>query len=365
MPHVLLQAVAKRFGDVEVLRPLDLSIEEHEFIILLGPSGCGKSTTLRIIAGLESPTSGRVFIRDRDVTDVAPRDRDLAMVFQSYALYPHLTVRENLAFGPKVRRLPKKEIDDRIAEAAAILGLEALLDRKPKALSGGQRQRVAMGRAIVRRPSVFLFDEPLSNLDAALRSQMRAEIAALHRRLGATTIYVTHDQVEAMTLGSRLVILNDGVVQQMGDPLEVYAHPENLFVGRFLGAPAMNHVEGVVSPGPRFVAPGLDLKLSPGAARWTGQDVVAAFRPQALSLNDRGPIVGEVELVEMMGSESFVRIRVPNVPDSITARVEGHLTFAPKEMVHFDVHAHAIHLFDRARGVTNHPRLHLGSSCPP
>ncbi|MBK8010106.1 MAG: ABC transporter ATP-binding protein [Deltaproteobacteria bacterium] len=362
MPHVLLQQVAKHFGQVEVLKPLDLSIEAGEFVILLGPSGCGKSTTLRIMAGLESPTSGRVFIRGRDVTDTPPRDRDLAMVFQSYALYPHLTVRENLSFGPKVRRIPRKEIEDRVAEAAAILGLEPLLDRKPKALSGGQRQRVAMGRAIVRRPSVFLFDEPLSNLDAALRSQMRAEIAALHRRLGATTIYVTHDQVEAMTLGSRLVILNHGVVQQMGEPLEVYAHPENLFVGRFLGAPAMNHVDGVVAPGPRFVAPGVILELPPGAERWTNREVIAAFRPHVLSLSERGPIVGEVEIVEMMGNESFVRIRVPGVPQPIIARVEGQACFAPKETVHFEVRPNAIHLFDRAPGAQGHPRLPVGAS---
>jgi multiple sugar transport system ATP-binding protein len=343
MARVVLTGIGKRFGDVEVLRPLDLEIADGEFLVLLGPSGCGKSTTLRIIAGLESPTEGKLSIGDRDVTKLAPKDRDVAMVFQSYALYPHLSVRENLMFGLKVRGTPKAESERAIADAAAMLGIEHLLERKPKELSGGQRQRVAMGRAIVRRPKVFLFDEPLSNLDAALRTQMRAEIAALHRRLGITTVYVTHDQVEAMTLASRIVILHQGVVQQIGKPMEVYAHPANAFVGRFLGAPAMNQIAGEVKQGPIFSCAGLEVKLPRKAAELVGQSVLLGVRPQSLALAGGGPIKGVVEIVEPTGGESFVRVKVGD--HHLMARVEGVPQLEIGADVSFDVDPSSVHLF--------------------
>ena len=342
MAGVVLKGIGKRFGDVEVLKPLDLEIRDGEFLVLLGPSGCGKSTTLRIIAGLEDPTSGTLHIGGRDVTNLPPKDRDIAMVFQSYALYPHLTVRENLAFGLKVRGTPKDEIASSVAEASRMLGLEPLLERKPKALSGGQRQRVAMGRAIVRRPKVFLFDEPLSNLDAALRTQMRAEIAALHHRLGITTIYVTHDQVEAMTLASRIVILHGGIVQQVGAPLDVYANPTNGFVAGFLGSPAMNQIPGRVTDGPRFEAAAFAIPLSSGK-KYVGQRVVLGVRPQALLLKDAGAIQGTLELVEPTGGESFLRVRVGDM--HMTARVEGAPSLKIGSAVSFDVDPSGVHLF--------------------
>src|SRR5688572_14621069 len=343
MASVVLVGIAKRFGDVEVLTPLDLEIEDGEFLVLLGPSGCGKSTTLRIIAGLETPTEGKLVIGDRDVTKLAPKDRDVAMVFQSYALYPHLSVRENLMFGLKVRGTPKAESEKSIADVSAMLGLDQLLDRKPKELSGGQRQRVAMGRAIVRRPKVFLFDEPLSNLDAALRTQMRAEIASLHRRLGITTVYVTHDQVEAMTLASRIVILHQGVVQQIGKPMEVYARPANAFVGRFLGAPAMNQIAGEVKKGPIFACPGFEVPLPSKANEHVGKSVVLGVRPQSLALVGDGPIKGVVEIVEPTGGESFIRMKVGE--HHLTARVEGtpQLDLGSPISLAFD--PSAVHLF--------------------
>jgi len=344
MAGVVLQGIAKRFGDVEVLKPIDLEIADGEFLVLLGPSGCGKSTTLRIIAGLETPSDGKLMVGDRDVTTAAPKDRDIAMVFQSYALYPHLTVRENLAFGLKMRKTPRPEIETRTREAAAMLGLTPLLDRKPKALSGGQRQRVAMGRAIVRRPKVFLFDEPLSNLDAALRTQMRAEIAQLHQRLGITTIYVTHDQIEAMTLATRIVILDKGVVQQKGPPLEVYAKPANGFVGGFLGAPAMNQLPGKIVEGPMFEGPTLQVGLPDRAKPHVGKDVVLGFRPQALRVDGAGPIEGTVEIVEPTGGESYVRVRLSD-DHHVTARVEGVTTMKPGDEARFSIDPETVHVF--------------------
>jgi multiple sugar transport system ATP-binding protein len=348
MASVVLVGIAKRFGDVEVLKPLDLEIEDGEFLVLLGPSGCGKSTTLRIIAGLETPTDGKLVIGDKDVTKLAPKDRDVAMVFQSYALYPHLSVRENLRFGLKVRGTPKAESDRLVAEATAMLGIEHLLDRKPKELSGGQRQRVAMGRAIVRRPKVFLFDEPLSNLDAALRTQMRAEIAALHRRLGITTVYVTHDQVEAMTLATRIVILHQGAVQQIGRPMEVYARPANAFVGRFLGAPAMNQIAGEVKKGPLFACDGFSVPLPGKASELVGKSVVLGVRPQSLALASDGPIKGVVEIVEPTGGESFIRLKVGEA--HLTARVEGTPNLDLGSDVSLAIDSNAVHLFASRSG---------------
>ncbi len=346
MASVEFKGIAKRFDDVEVLKPLDLTIQDGEFLVLLGPSGCGKSTTLRMLAGLETPSEGRILIGDKDVTQLAPKDRDVAMVFQSYALYPHLTVRDNLAFGLKMRRAPKDEIEARVSDAASMLGLEAMLDRKPKALSGGQRQRVAMGRAIVRRPKVFLFDEPLSNLDAALRTQMRAEIAKLHQRLGITTVYVTHDQVEAMTLADRIAILNKGVLQQLGPPLSVYEQPHNAFVARFLGAPQMNLVEGEVLPGPRFKAARFEIELPKEAQAHANQRAFVGIRPQALLLDDGGPIEGAVELVEPMGAESYVRFALAE-DATMTARVEGVPQLPIGVKKRFAVQTSALHLFER------------------
>ena len=246
MASVTLKNVVKQFKSVTAVDNLSIEIQDREFAVLVGPSGCGKTTALRMIAGLESVSSGEIYIGDRLVNDVEPKDRDIAMVFQNYALYPHMNVRENLGFGLKMRKFPKEEIDQRVQEAADILGIHELLDRKPKQLSGGQRQRVAVGRAIVRKPKVFLFDEPLSNLDAKLRVAMRAEISKLHRRLGATIIYVTHDQVEAMTMASRIFIMNKGSLQQSGEPLEVYKHPANRFVAGFIGSPAMNFIDATL-----------------------------------------------------------------------------------------------------------------------
>ncbi|HEY6572186.1 MAG TPA: sn-glycerol-3-phosphate ABC transporter ATP-binding protein UgpC, partial [Candidatus Eisenbacteria bacterium] len=247
MPGVTFRNVSKSFGKTKVLEKIDLEIKNEEFMVLVGPSGCGKSTALRMLAGLEEVSGGEILIGDRVVNDLPPKERDIAMVFQSYALYPHMTVRENLAFGLQIRKTPKDQVERMVAEAARILDIEPLLDRKPKELSGGQRQRVAVGRAIVRKPSVFLFDEPLSNLDAKLRVQMRAEISKLQDALKITTVYVTHDQVEAMTMGHRIAIMNAGILQQVGTPLEVYEQPRNLFVAAFIGTPPMNFAKGAIA----------------------------------------------------------------------------------------------------------------------
>jgi multiple sugar transport system ATP-binding protein len=296
MARILFDGVHKSYGATPVLHRVDLEVADGEFLVLVGPSGCGKSTLLRCIAGLESLSGGRLLIGDRVVNDVAPRDRDVAMVFQSYALYPHMTVRENMAFALELRRMPREEVARRVDDAAALLGLGPLLDRLPRALSGGQRQRVAMGRAIVRTPQVFLFDEPLSNLDAALRSQIRVEIKKLHQRFGTTMVYVTHDQVEALTLADRIAVLNGGHVQQVGSPATLFDEPANRFVAGFIGSPSMSFLE----------------RLLPG--------VVAGVRPHAVRLG-AGPHRGVVEVVETMGFESFVHIDLGG--ESLVARVEG------------------------------------------
>lgn len=304
MSYLKIENVIKSFGTVNVLKDVNLNIKDGEFIVLVGPSGCGKSTLLRVIAGLESASSGSITIDGQLVNDVAPRDRNVAMVFQNYALYPHLSVRDNLAFAMKMRSMPADEIATRTVEVARMLGLEDQLDRLPKQLSGGQRQRVAMGRAIMRKPRLFLFDEPLSNLDAKLRVQMRLEIAQLHKRLSATSIFVTHDQVEAMTMADRIVLLNDGVVQQVGTPKEVYDQPANLFVANFIGSPAMTMVplDGLNPAGPRQA---LGVDLPPGKADKASS---MGLRPEALRIvtGNQGAWHAKVIGIEDLGYQSFV-----------------------------------------------------------
>ena len=321
MAKVTLKNIEKFFGDVHVVRSLDLEAHDGEFMVLVGPSGCGKSTTLRMVAGLETVTEGELCIGDRVVNDLSPRERDIAMVFQSYALYPHMTVYENMAFGLRIRRMDKADIDRRVREAAALLGLSDLLARRPKALSGGQRQRVAMGRAVVREPSVFLFDEPLSNLDAKLRVQMRLEVARLHKRLGVTIIYVTHDQVEAMTLADRIAVMHQGILQQCASPDEVYNRPANTFVATFIGSPAMNLLPVLPNVGDDDVllARGNGLNWRPPeplAGQWAerlgdggGEAWTVGVRPQDFVVVDDASAAHasiHVDVVEPLGSETFV-----------------------------------------------------------
>ena len=348
MPPVSFQHVSKRFGGATVVDDFDLEIADGELLVLVGGSGSGKSTILRMLAGLESVTAGTIRIGERDVTALPPRQRDVAMVFQDYALYPHMTVRENLSLGLRLRRMPRQEIDRRVGWAAATLALEPLLGRKPKQLSGGQQQRVAMGRAMVREPAVFLFDEPLSNLDAALRAQMRIEIGSLQRRLKTTAVYVTHDQVEAMTLGDRIVVLADTRIQQVGRPIEIYRAPVNRFVAGFIGTPPMNFLEGRLHDdggGPVFVADGARVKLLRARiAAGSSQPVTLGVRPEDLRLDSAKPgagedstdaLAGRVVLVERLGGTSHVHFDagqhrliasvthdpVPNVGDAVTVQV--------------------------------------------
>jgi multiple sugar transport system ATP-binding protein len=318
MATVTFDHVFKRFpGDVVAVNDLNLKVADGEFLVLVGPSGCGKTTARRCIAGLETISDGKLSIGDQVVHDVAPKDRDIAMVFQSYALYPHMSVYDNMAFGLKLRKMGKTEIDARVREAAGILGLERYLDRKPKALSGGQRQRVALGRAIVREPKVFLMDEPLSNLDAKLRVQTRAEIARIHRRLGTTIVYVTHDQVEAMTMGDRIAVMKDGLLQQVGTPEELYLHPANLFVAGFIGSPAMNFVTVTTAGGEVMMGKSrLGLGGEPAkvvAAQSPGADLTIGFRPEHLSLangaSDAFRFPAVVDVVEYLGNEELIHAR--------------------------------------------------------
>ncbi len=321
MAKVILKHVSKIYDNgVRAVDDFNLDIDDGEFIVIVGPSGCGKTTTLRMIAGLEDISEGELWIDNVLVNNIPPKDRDIAMVFQNYALYPHMSVYKNMAFGLKLRKVPQEEIDKRVREAAEILGLQALLDRKPKQLSGGQRQRVALGRAIVRKPKVFLFDEPLSNLDAKLRVQMRAEISKLHARLGVTTVYVTHDQVEAMTLGSRIVVMKDGKIQQVGTPLEVYSSPVNKFVAGFIGSPPMNFLEVIVeqSGDNYYLNEGSFRILLPkgrfkNISEYVGRKVIMGIRPEFLY--DRGSYTGtvnenvisaNVEITEILGAEQYV-----------------------------------------------------------
>jgi multiple sugar transport system ATP-binding protein len=317
MAKVVLENVSKNFGSVEAVKNFNLTVEDKEFAILVGPSGCGKSTALRMIAGLEEPTSGIIHIGDRTVNDLPPRDRDIAMVFQEYALYPHMSVYKNMAFGLKLRKFPRNEIDQRVKETSEMLGIQTLLNRKPKQLSGGQRQRVAVGRAIVRKPAVFLFDEPLSNLDAKLRVQMRAELSKLHDRLQTTMIYVTHDQVEAMTMGTKIVVMKDGVIQQVGAPLEVYNSPVNQFVAGFIGSPVMNFFPArLASKDGRFYVDTeafqlpIPAKKVPYYHSLVGSEVIFGIRPNDIYDNRFAPerlkgstIKAVVDVIEPLGSE--------------------------------------------------------------
>jgi multiple sugar transport system ATP-binding protein len=333
---------------------IDLTIEEGEFLVLVGPSGCGKSTTLRMVAGLEEVTEGTIRIGDRVVNEVPARDRDIAMVFQNYALYPHMTVYDNLAFALKLRKTPPAQLDAMVRDAAGLLDIGGLLDRKPRQLSGGQRQRVALGRAIVRQPKVFLFDEPLSNLDAKLRTQTRRELAALRRRLGTTTIYVTHDQVEAMTLGDRIVVMHEGRVQQAGGPLEVYDRPANLFVAGFLGSPAMNLLRGTITRDgtPQFRSDAglvFDLPAGEGPAVDAGAAVVLGVRPEAIVPGEGSPTFDAlIEEVEPLGHEALITVSAAGA--SITLRVAVGVGFHPGQPLRCSVVPSALHWFDATSG---------------
>jgi len=330
---------------------LDLEIADGEFLVLVGPSGCGKSTTLRMLAGLEPVDTGYVHIGETDVTMLPPRDRDIAMVFQSYALYPHMTVAENIGFHLKIKRIPKPEIDQRVREAARLLDLDDYLDRKPAKLSGGQRQRVAMGRAIVREPQVFLMDEPLSNLDAKLRVQTRTQIAALQRRLGVTTVYVTHDQVEAMTMGDRVAVLRDGVLQQCATPRELFTRPANTFVAGFIGSPAMNMLQ-CTATADGLTYGSMTLPLSPAQrGGLTSDRVTIGVRPESLKMSDEG-LEATILAVEELGSDSFVYCTpIGNEDISLVARTDGLNMSQPGTKVHLMPDVAAMHVFDAASGV--------------
>ena len=353
MASIALDRIDKRYPNGYVAaRELSLEITDGELLVLVGPSGSGKSTVLRLIAGLERPTGGRVLIDGRDVTALRPQERDIAMVFQSYALYPHMTVRENMAFGLRIRRQSPADIERRVATVGDSLGLAHLLDRKPAQLSGGQRQRVALGRAIVREPKAFLFDEPLSNLDAQLRVDTRAELARLHRRLGATMVYVTHDQVEAMTLGTRVAVLKDGILQQVAPPMELYRRPQNQFVAGFIGSPAMNFVRGAVrrdGAATTFAAPGLVVPLADGMP--PSGDVVLGVRPQDIAVERAldGAPRAVVSLVEPLGSEQIVHLTVDG-GGNLVAVVGSEAAPRIEEVVSIRVPLRATHLFDPVSG---------------
>jgi len=344
---VTIDDVRKSYGTVEVLHGVNIAIDEGEFVVLVGPSGCGKSTLLRMLAGLEHITSGRILIGDRVVNDLPPKDRDIAMVFQNYALYPHLTVAENMGFSLKLAGEKRAAIAEKVRPAAEILGLAHLLDRYPRMLSGGQRQRVAMGRAIVRNPQVFLFDEPLSNLDAKLRVSMRTEIKNLHQRLKTTTVYVTHDQIEAMTMADKIVVMHDGIVEQIGAPLDLYDRPANLFVAGFIGSPAMNFIRGTLGDGGWFVAAdGTRLPLADTGRARAGQPLVYGVRPEAMALGGDIPLT--VEVTEPTGSETHVVGRMGGVP--ITGVFRDRVTARPGEALGIRIDGGAVHLFDAEGG---------------
>jgi multiple sugar transport system ATP-binding protein len=349
MASVSFRNLSKSYGTFPIVKGIDLEIGDREFVVLVGPSGCGKSTTLRMVAGLESITAGEIRIGDTVVNDKAPRERDIAMVFQDYALYPHKTVRENMAFSLRVRGVGKPEIERRIADAAEMLGIGHLLDRKPSALSGGQRQRVAMGRAIVRRPKVFLFDEPLSNLDAKLRGQVRAEINRLHQAIGTTIIYVTHDQVEAMTLADRIVIMRGGVIEQVGTPDEVYNRPASVFVGGFIGAPAMNFLKARVESGAVRLEGGSAIALNgraAGAGGLEGRELLVGVRPEHFAPGDGGAgrISGQVQVVEPLGPDTLVHFQVGEA--TVTARMPPEVRPAPGEEIVVSIDPARLFLFD-------------------
>ena len=372
MASLSLKNIYKKYaGGVIAVSDFNLEIKDQEFIILVGPSGCGKSTTLRMIAGLEEISSGELYIGDRLVNDVAPKDRDIAMVFQNYALYPHMTVYDNMAFGLKLRKTPKDEIKRRVEEAARILDIAHLLDRKPKALSGGQRQRVALGRAIVREPKVFLLDEPLSNLDAKLRAQMRTEISKLHQKLGTTFIYVTHDQTEAMTMGDRIVVMKDGLIQQVDSPNNLYLYPCNMFVAGFIGSPQMNFVDAVIGKnGDQYYAEfgsedtktrkGIKYQIPLPASKnkdnvleqYVGKEVIMGVRPEDIHDEERFMeqfadcrVKAKVEVTELMGAEIFLYVNVEG--SNLTARVDPTSTARPGDEIDMVIDNSKIHLFDK------------------
>ena len=356
MATVTFDHVTKKYGDVVAVRDLSLEIHDGEFMVLVGPSGCGKTTSLRMIAGLEEISDGTLRIGERVVNDVAAKDRDIAMVFQSYALYPHMTVRDNMAFGLKLRKLPKEDIEKRVTAAAATLGLENLLNRKPKELSGGQRQRVALGRAIVREPAVFLMDEPLSNLDAKLRVQTRAEIARIHQRLQTTVVYVTHDQVEAMTMGSRIAVMSAGDLLQVGTPQELYDHPRNRFVAGFIGSPSMNFASLTVD-GDRMKGSGFDFPIIPSlkaaVAGASSKNIDAGFRPEHLELGGSGeglPIRAKADVVEYLGNEELLHLTVAGHDADVLAVVAASHNVRAGDILDLQVPADKVHLFDAETG---------------
>ncbi len=346
MASITLKDLVKAYGPTEVLHNIDGHIEDGEFVVIVGPSGCGKSTLLRMVAGLETVTRGEISIGESVVNDLEPADRDIAMVFQNYALYPHMTVRENMAYGLKIRKMPKEEVAARVEEAADILEIRPYLDRKPRQLSGGQRQRVAMGRAIVRKPQVFLFDEPLSNLDAKLRVQMRLEIRKLQQRLAVTSIYVTHDQVEAMTLGDRLMVLNAGYVEQFGTPIELYDRPQTVFVAGFIGSPAMNFLQAAAESGTLTLTNGAQVQGGAGAS---GQ-VTLGIRPEHLSRDEAGPIHVRVAMLEHLGANTLVHGLLEGTETDVVASLPGHVTAQTGEVLCFSAKEERLHLFDPKSG---------------
>jgi multiple sugar transport system ATP-binding protein len=355
MAKVLLKDLNKKYDDTHAVKNVNLEIRDREFVVLVGPSGCGKTTTLRMVAGLEEITSGEISIDGRVVNDLPPMDRDIAMVFQNYALYPHMSVYDNMAFGLKMRKFGRDEIQKRVREAAEILGIQPLLARRPRQLSGGQRQRVALGRAIVRHPRVFLFDEPLSNLDAKLRVQMRVELKRLHERLETTAIYVTHDQIEAMTLGDRVVVMKDGLVQQVGEPLELYGRPANRFVAGFIGSPAMNFVEVSISGAGTDLwaeAHGLRLQVPPRVAQRVAghpeKRLTLGIRPEAVRIAngaaDDYSFATAVDVVEPLGNEILLNFRAGGVP--MVARVDPGVRVKAHENIRFSLDPEQLHFFD-------------------
>ncbi|HJT61433.1 MAG TPA: sn-glycerol-3-phosphate ABC transporter ATP-binding protein UgpC [Burkholderiales bacterium] len=356
MAKVLIKDLNKKYDETHAVKDVNLQIRDREFVVLVGPSGCGKTTTLRMVAGLEEITSGEISIDGRVVNDLPPMDRDIAMVFQNYALYPHMSVYDNMAFGLKMRKFGRDEIQKRVREAAEILGIQPLLARRPRQLSGGQRQRVALGRAIVRHPRVFLFDEPLSNLDAKLRVQMRVELKRLHERLETTAIYVTHDQVEAMTLGDRVVVMKDGLVQQVGEPLELYGRPANRFVAGFIGSPAMNFVEvAIQGTGDALWAEAEGLRIRVprelSSRMQTGRRLTLGLRPEALTLangagagSDDSSFATKVDVVEPLGNEILVNFRAGGVP--MVARVDPGVRVKAHDSIRFAFDPQRLHFFD-------------------
>ncbi|CAN1524595.1 MalK ABC-type sugar transport systems, ATPase components [Rhabdaerophilaceae bacterium] len=347
MASVAIRKVRKAFGAVQIIRGVDVEIADGEFVVLVGPSGCGKSTLLRMIAGLENISGGEILIGDRVVNNVPPKERDIAMVFQNYALYPHMTVADNMAFSMSLRNAPKAEIKERVDRAAKILGLEKLLERFPKQLSGGQRQRVAMGRAIVRDPQVFLFDEPLSNLDAKLRVQMRTEIKELHQRLKTTTVYVTHDQIEAMTMADKIVVMHDGIVEQIGAPLELYDRPNNQFVAGFIGSPAMNFIKGKMQSGGFAADGGFVLPVGAAPAAADGRPVTYGLRPEHIRIDAAG-VAAEIVVIEPTGSETQVVLRAGG--QDIIAVFRERLDAKPGSQIRIVPTLDKAHLFDAETG---------------